>query len=47
MIEIVVELTGILYLSIDDTFAKIATTAKNTWGRGFHDASAYLSHVVT
>lgn len=30
MIVIVVELSGILYLSVDDEFAKIATIANNT-----------------
>lgn len=47
VIVILMELSGILYLSIDNKFARMAITKNNSWGRGLNMPLAYLDQIVT
>lgn len=47
MVVIVVELSGILYLSIDDRFAKIAIIENYSWERGLNMPLVYSNQIVT
>lgn len=46
MIIIVVELSGILHLSMDDRFAEIAIIANHCWGRGLNMPLVYFGQTV-